>query len=126
MLIPLRIVRRGYRVLFDPTARAIDGPSATARQEFVRKARTIAGTFQLFARERWLLNPFRNRMWFETLSHKGLRLAAPLLQAGGARVQHRPARSHALPADAHRPVRVLWRRARRLGAGASQAAVRAS
>jgi hypothetical protein len=81
VLIPLRFVGRGYRVLFDATARAVDGPSATARQEFVRKARTIAGTFQLFCRERWLLNPFRNRLWFETLSHKGLRLAAPLLQA---------------------------------------------
>jgi cellulose synthase/poly-beta-1,6-N-acetylglucosamine synthase-like glycosyltransferase len=80
VLIPLRIVRRGYRVLFDPDARAADGPSATDRQEFVRKARTIAGTFQLFARERWLLNPWRNRIWFETASHKGLRLAAPLLQ----------------------------------------------
>jgi cellulose synthase/poly-beta-1,6-N-acetylglucosamine synthase-like glycosyltransferase len=81
VLIPLRMVRRGYRVLFDATARAVDGPSATARQEFVRKARTTAGMFQLFCRERWLLNPFRNRLWFETLSHKGLRLAAPLLQA---------------------------------------------
>lgn len=79
VLIPLRIVARGYRVLFDARARAIDGPSATGRQEFVRKARTIAGTFQLFRRERWLLNPFRNRIWFQTVSHKGLRLAAPLL-----------------------------------------------
>ena len=81
VLIPLRIVRRGYRVLFDARARALDGPSATGRQEFVRKTRTIAGTFQLFCRERWLLNPLRNRIWFETLSHKGLRLTAPLLHA---------------------------------------------
>jgi len=81
VLIPMRIVRRGYRVLFDATARAIDAPSATPRQEFIRKTRTIAGTFQLFVRERWLLNPFRNRIWFETMSHKGLRLAGPLLQA---------------------------------------------
>jgi cellulose synthase/poly-beta-1,6-N-acetylglucosamine synthase-like glycosyltransferase len=81
VLVPLRIVRRGYRVLFDATARAVDRPSATARQEFVRKARTTAGMFQLFCRERWLLNPFRNRLWFETLSHKGLRLAAPFLLA---------------------------------------------
>jgi poly-beta-1,6-N-acetyl-D-glucosamine synthase len=81
VVIPVRVVRRGYRVLFDASARAIDGPSATACQEFVRKTRTIAGTFQLFCRERWLLNPLRNRIWFETVSHKGLRLAAPLLQA---------------------------------------------
>jgi cellulose synthase/poly-beta-1,6-N-acetylglucosamine synthase-like glycosyltransferase len=81
VLIPLRIVRRGYRMLFEPRARAYDQASATARQEFVRKARTSAGTFQLFARERWLLNPRRNRLWFETISHKGLRLMLPLLHA---------------------------------------------
>ncbi|MGH9253426.1 MAG: glycosyltransferase [Vicinamibacterales bacterium] len=81
VLIPLRIVRRGYRVLFEPRAHAYDRASATARQEFVRKARTIAGTFQLFARERWLLSPWRNRLWLETMSHKALRLALPLLHA---------------------------------------------
>lgn len=79
VLIPLRIVHRGYRVLFEAGARAFDCASATARQEYVRKVRTIAGMFQLFARERWLLNPARNGVWFETLSHKGLRLLAPVL-----------------------------------------------
>lgn len=81
VLIPLRIVRRGYRVLFEAGARAYDSASATAHQEYVRKTRTIAGTFQLFVRERWLLNPFRNRLWFETVSHKALRLTLPLLHA---------------------------------------------
>jgi cellulose synthase/poly-beta-1,6-N-acetylglucosamine synthase-like glycosyltransferase len=80
VLIPMMVVRRGYRVVFDERARAVDGPSATPRQEFVRKARTIAGMFQLFCRERWLLHPFWNRLWFETWSHKVLRLAAPPLQ----------------------------------------------
>jgi glycosyltransferase involved in cell wall biosynthesis len=79
VLIPLRIVQRGYRVVFEPAARAHDRTSATAAQEFARKARTIAGTFQLFARERWLLNPRRNRLWFATVSHKGLRLLLPVL-----------------------------------------------
>jgi len=81
VLVPLRIVRRGYRVVFEPDARAHDCASSTARQEFVRKTRTIAGTFQLIAREGWLLNPWRNRLWFETISHKGLRLALPMLHA---------------------------------------------
>ena len=81
VLIPLHIVRQGYRVVFEPRAHAFDSASPTARQEFVRKARTIAGTFQLFARERWLLNPRRNRLWFETISHKALRLTLPLLHA---------------------------------------------
>jgi cellulose synthase/poly-beta-1,6-N-acetylglucosamine synthase-like glycosyltransferase len=81
VLIPLRIVRQGYRVLFEPQARAHDAASPTARQEFIRKSRTTAGTFQLFARERWLLSPRENRLWFETISHKALRLALPLLHA---------------------------------------------
>jgi cellulose synthase/poly-beta-1,6-N-acetylglucosamine synthase-like glycosyltransferase len=79
LLIPLRIVRRGYRVLFEPEARAYDRTPATAGQEFSRKTRTIAGTFQLFARERWLFYPLRNRLWFQTFSHKGLRLILPAL-----------------------------------------------
>jgi len=68
-------------VLFEPQARAYDRASATARQELARKARTSAGSFQLFARERWLWSPRRNRLWFETMSHKALRLALPLLHA---------------------------------------------
>ena len=81
VLIPVRVVKRGYRVLFEPAARAYDTASATAGQEFVRKVRTIAGTFQLFAREAWLFNPRKNPVWFETISHKALRLTTPLLQA---------------------------------------------
>jgi len=79
VLIPMRVVRKGYGVVFEPRARAYDGAADDARQEFVRKARTIGGTFQLFARERWLLNPFENRLWFETISHKALRLTIPIL-----------------------------------------------
>jgi cellulose synthase/poly-beta-1,6-N-acetylglucosamine synthase-like glycosyltransferase len=81
VVIPLRIVRRGFRVLFESGARAYDCASATAGQEFVRKARTIAGTFQLLARERWLWSPIHNRLWVETMSHKALRLALPVLHA---------------------------------------------
>ena len=47
----------------------------------MRKVRTIAGNFQMFARERWMLNPLRNRLWLQTVSHKGLRLLGPLLLA---------------------------------------------
>ena len=82
VLIPLRIVQQGYRVVFEPAARAFDRASATAAQEFARKARTIAGTFQLFSRERWLFDPRRNRLWFATMSHKALRLALPALHGG--------------------------------------------
>jgi len=82
VLIPMRIVRKGYRVLFDPQAKAYDRLAATAREEFTRKIRTITGNFQLFTRECWLLNPFRNRLWFQSVSHKGLRLLIPLFIGG--------------------------------------------
>jgi biofilm PGA synthesis N-glycosyltransferase PgaC len=78
LLIPMNIVRQGYRVLFEPDAIAIDTARISASSEFRRKVRTIAGNFQLFSRETWLLNPTVNRLWLQTLSHKFLRLTAPL------------------------------------------------
>jgi len=80
LLIPLRIARRGYRVVFERDARAYDAAPATAGQEFTRKVRTLAGAFQLFARERWLFNPMANRLWWQTMSHKALRLLVAPLQ----------------------------------------------
>lgn len=75
---PMRIARTGARVLFEPAARAYDHVTASDQHEFRRKTRTMAGNFQMFARERWLLNPFRNRLWFQTISHKALRLTLPI------------------------------------------------
>jgi cellulose synthase/poly-beta-1,6-N-acetylglucosamine synthase-like glycosyltransferase len=79
VLIPMQIVRQGRRVLFDPRARASEPLAASPRAEFGRKARTIAGNFQLLFRHGWLLNPFANRLWFQVISHKFLRLAGPAL-----------------------------------------------
>ena len=82
VLIPIRIMARGYRVLFEPRARAYDRAAGSAAEEFTRKVRTISGNFQLLKREPWLFNPLRNRLWFQTLSHKVLRLVSPFLLAG--------------------------------------------
>src|SRR4030095_17011091 len=49
--------------------------------EFTRKARTLSGVFQLFARHPWVLNPGKNPLFFQTLSHKGLRLLTPVALA---------------------------------------------
>jgi poly-beta-1,6-N-acetyl-D-glucosamine synthase len=81
VLIPMRIVQQGYSVQFEQEARAFQAVSRTAHQEYARKVRTIAGAFQLFAREWWLFNPLRNKLWFETMSHKGLRLLLPVFHA---------------------------------------------
>jgi cellulose synthase/poly-beta-1,6-N-acetylglucosamine synthase-like glycosyltransferase len=79
VLIPMKIMKAGRRVLFDPAIRAYDRAPATAREEFQRKARTLAGNFQLFSRETWMLVPGRNRLWLQTISHKVLRLLGPAL-----------------------------------------------
>ena len=81
VLVPLRVVEQGKRVVFESTARAYDHVSENAGQEFTRKARTLSGTFQLFARHPWVLNPGKNPLFFQTLSHKGLRLLTPVALA---------------------------------------------
>ena len=75
--IPLRAFRKGYRVIFDSDAEAYDIASAELGAEFKRKARTLAGNFQLFDRNSWLLNPFENRIFFQAVSHKLFRLFVP-------------------------------------------------
>jgi len=77
VMIPMEIARHGYRVLFEPRAVAYDRIPASARSESLRKARTIGGTFQLFAIRPWLLSPLHNRLWLQTVSHKLLRLLSP-------------------------------------------------
>jgi cellulose synthase/poly-beta-1,6-N-acetylglucosamine synthase-like glycosyltransferase len=82
VLVPMRVVAQGRRVVFESAARAYDRAAATASQEFARKARTLAGVFQLFARNPWVLDPLRNRLFLQTVSHKGLRLLTPLALGG--------------------------------------------
>jgi cellulose synthase/poly-beta-1,6-N-acetylglucosamine synthase-like glycosyltransferase len=76
--IPMRLGLEGKRVAFVPEAQAHDAAFDDDR-EFRRKARTLAGNYQLFARLPGLLSPFANRIWFETISHKIMRLVAPWL-----------------------------------------------
>ncbi|MFC1668261.1 glycosyltransferase [Chlamydiota bacterium] len=79
VLIPMQgAVIGGYRCVFEEEAKAFDLVSNSSYQEAQRKTRTIAGNFQLFSRYKWL-NPHKNRIWFQTFSHKFLRLIAPLL-----------------------------------------------
>ncbi len=75
--IPLRAFRKGYRVTFDSDAVAYDTASLEIGLEFRRKVRTLAGNFQLFERNHWLFDPHRNRIFFQTVSHKLFRLLVP-------------------------------------------------
>ena len=75
--IPMHVVQQGYRVIFVPSAHAWDIADQGAEREFSRKVRTLSGNYQLLQLAPWLLtgaNPLR----FEFISHKFLRLLAPL------------------------------------------------
>jgi poly-beta-1,6-N-acetyl-D-glucosamine synthase len=74
--IPMEVVRRGKRVLFEPRARAWDVANQGTVKEFSRKVRTLSGNYQLLQFAPWLLsaaNPIR----FEFVCHKLLRLMVP-------------------------------------------------
>lgn len=82
VLIPMQAVRAGWRVVFDERAIAWDRPASEPARERVRKIRTLAGNFGLIAAHPWLLDPRRNRIVLQYLSHKVTRLIAPLALAG--------------------------------------------
>jgi cellulose synthase/poly-beta-1,6-N-acetylglucosamine synthase-like glycosyltransferase len=78
MLQPLSIIRQGYRSVLDQRARVYDIWPKSLRGEFHRKVRTLAGNFQLLQLAPWLLSR-QNRLRFELISHKLLRLLVPVL-----------------------------------------------
>jgi cellulose synthase/poly-beta-1,6-N-acetylglucosamine synthase-like glycosyltransferase len=77
VLLPMQIVRQGYRVIFDSRARAWDAPDLGDGREFSRKVRTLSGNYQILQLAPWLLSS-QNKIRFEFISHKLSRLAVPL------------------------------------------------
>jgi glycosyltransferase involved in cell wall biosynthesis len=76
VLLPMQIVRKGFRVIFDARARAWDSPDLGEGREFARKVRTLSGNYQLPQLAPWLLSS-QNAIRFEYISHKLSRLAVP-------------------------------------------------
>jgi len=76
VLLPMQIVRKGFRVIFDARARAWDSPDLGESREFSRKVRTLSGNYQLLQLAPWLLSS-ENAIRFEFVSHKLSRLAVP-------------------------------------------------
>lgn len=79
VLVPMRVVAAGLRVVCEPLAVAWDRPSQQPAEERRRKVRTLAGNYQLLQLAPWLLAPWRNPVWWRFLCHKLLRLLAPWL-----------------------------------------------
>lgn len=92
VLVPMNVVRQGYRVLFEPAAVAHDRLFTVPGREFGRKVRTLTGNYQLLRLAPWLVT-WKNPQWFRFVSHKVSRLLVPLFLLGmlaGSGLSHSP------------------------------------
>ncbi len=75
------IWQQGYRVLYEPQAISWETPSASVRDDVIRRQRINAGRYQLmFAPQLWLSAPLL--VVFMLLSHKFSRLLLPFFMLG--------------------------------------------
>lgn len=77
--VPMKIVCRGYRNVFDGSARAYDVFSKDLPEEKRRKIRTLLGNYQLLRLMPELSSPAANPIFFQFFSHKIARLFVPFL-----------------------------------------------
>lgn len=70
----LTIAKKGFRVIYEPEAYALEGPSASVKDELKRKIRIAAGGIQAIVRLKALLNIFKyGILSFQYISHRVLR-----------------------------------------------------
>lgn len=83
-IIPMRVIRQGYRVSYEPEAVAFE--EAERMEGFGRRARIGAGNYQQLKELKALIRPLKGLLLFEFISHKLLRLCSPffLIIAFGA------------------------------------------
>ena len=77
MAIPMGVVHAGRRVVFEPGARAHEQGSETAREEFSRKSRVIAGAVQFLTRRDSSVPARSSQVILSLVSHKALRWFSP-------------------------------------------------
>jgi len=79
VFIPLKIIQKGFRAIFDDSAKAYDEVADSPREEYRRKIRTLAGNYQIFQLFSELFNPFKSPVAIQLFSHKFLRVMVPFL-----------------------------------------------
>lgn len=78
----MRLVQRGYRVVYTPQARSYERVSPSPQDEVARRARIVAGRYQALAMAPRLLPLRRPVIAWQVISHKFLRPLVPLAMAG--------------------------------------------
>lgn len=70
----MRVCEKGYRVVYEPEARAAEWASANVEEELKRKIRIAAGGWQSVFRLKRAGNPFFDfKLWFQYVSHRVMR-----------------------------------------------------
>ncbi len=82
-VIPMKVRSRGFRVLYDPEAVALETAPAGVEDEFRRRVRIGAGNWQALWYCRDLLLPWKGFVSLAFWSHKVLRWFAPFLLVAG-------------------------------------------
>lgn len=83
LVMPVQIVRQGFRCLMEPRALAWEEGPSSPEEEFRRKVRIAAGAAQAVLRGNGLPGEKAPlRFWFLFVSHKLLRWASPLMALG--------------------------------------------
>jgi cellulose synthase/poly-beta-1,6-N-acetylglucosamine synthase-like glycosyltransferase len=77
MAIPMAILRAGRRVVFEPSALAVEMGSSSSSEEFSRKSRVVAGAVQFLGRPDSGLRADDIQSIFSLVSHKALRWLSP-------------------------------------------------
>ncbi|HEY9051911.1 MAG TPA: glycosyltransferase [Gammaproteobacteria bacterium] len=78
LVIPLKVVRQGYRVILDNELVCVEEPSSSSSNEFNRQIRITNRTLRGIFRHFDLFNIFKFPFFsFELLSHKLIRLSVP-------------------------------------------------
>ena len=77
VFIPLKIVEKGFRAIFDEKAEAYDAAADSPKEEYRRKARTLYGNYQIFFSLPWIFNPLKSPIALQVFSHKFLRVMIP-------------------------------------------------
>ena len=77
-VISMNVIRQGYRVIYNPLAKAYENATPTVAQEINRKARIVAGGLQAFLKKQGLPRCSQWKEWWMYLSHKWLRWLTPI------------------------------------------------
>lgn len=81
-VIALNVIAQGYKIAYEPEAKGVEKISSSAKDEFVRKVRMIAGGYQALNGFKGRYKEFPLPVIYEVISHKLFRWLAPFFLAG--------------------------------------------